>query len=93
LNELLEEHGNDLEVEAVQVMTPPWMNKSEGWQFENLISVVLADGLYGTVVCLLEVEGGAVYADVHDKAFDPSLVGNRRTIYPRSDRRARNLPG
>lgn len=86
LNELLGEQGNELEVEAVQVMTPPWMNKSEAWRFEKLTSVVLGDGQYGTVVCLLEVEGGAVYADVHDKAFDPSSVGNRRTIYPRSDR-------
>ena len=63
-------------------MTPAWMNKSGAWRFETLRSVVLGEGQYGSVVCLLEVEGGALYADVHDEAFDPHQVVNRRTIYP-----------
>lgn len=82
LNSLLEEQGNELQVEEVQVMTPAWMNNSGAWRFETLRSVVLGEGQYGSVVCLLEVEGGALYADVHDKAFDPHQVVNRRTIYP-----------
>lgn len=82
LSGLLQEQGNEFQVEELQVMTPPWMNKSENWQLEKVSRVVLGYGQHGDVVCLIEVDGGELYADVHDKAFDVNQVVNRRMIYP-----------
>lgn len=81
LHELLLAQSEDFVVTEVQVVTPPWMNKSASWQMENLTAVSVGYDKNDIPVCLLEVASGSVYADVHDPSFDAKFLADVQKIY------------
>lgn len=81
LNDLLTNQSQELIVNDVQVVTPPWMNKSQSWKMEKLTSVSVGFDKNDVVVCQVEVEGGKVYFDTHDRYFDVNTLTNLRKIY------------
>ncbi|PQO96417.1 hypothetical protein C5612_30455 [Pseudomonas frederiksbergensis] len=81
LFELISAQSEDLVIDELQVVTPPWINKGKSWRMEKLTSVSVGYDKNEVPVCLLEVESGAVYTDVHDLSFDASTLINLRKIY------------
>ncbi|MDR8364207.1 MULTISPECIES: hypothetical protein [Pseudomonas] len=81
LFELISTQGPDLVIDELQVVTPPWINKIGSWRMERLTSVSVGYDKNEIPVCLMEVESGAVYVDVHDPTFDASTLTNLRKIY------------
>lgn len=81
LVELISAQSEDLIIDELQVVTPPWLNKSKSWRMEKLTSVSVGYDRNEIPVCLLKVESGAVYTDVHDPSFDASTLINLRKIY------------
>jgi hypothetical protein len=81
LFELISAQGPDLVIDELQVVTPPWINKSGSWRMERLISVSVGYDKNEVPVCLLRVESGAVYNDVHDPTLDANTLTNLRKIY------------
>ncbi len=79
--EILKKRGPDLELTQVQVVTPAWINKTDGWRMEKLISLSTGFNKIGVLVCLLEVESGVVYADVHDPLFRIDSLVEVKKIY------------
>lgn len=78
---LMVAQSEDYQVTDVQLVSPPWMNKGSTWRMEKLERVATGLDKFGVVVCLLEVEEGEVYSDVHDPDFDPKTLSNLRQIY------------
>lgn len=81
LVELISAQSDDLVIDELQVVTPPWINKGKSWRMEKLTSVSVGYDRNEIPVCLLKVESGAIYADVHDPSFDASTLINLRKIY------------
>ncbi|MBT0622547.1 hypothetical protein KIH32_01415 [Pseudomonas fluorescens] len=81
LFELISSQGEDLLISDLQAVTPPWMNRSEGWMMEKLTSVSVGFDKNEIPVCLLEVESGVVYSDAHDSSDDVNDLTNLRKIY------------
>ncbi|WP_191994399.1 hypothetical protein [Pseudomonas umsongensis] len=81
LLEVLESQSEDYVITEIQGFIPPWMTGSKSWRLEILNGVSIGYDRNGAVVCLLEVEGGKIYADTHDRSFDPELLTNVRKIY------------
>jgi hypothetical protein len=81
LFELISAQGPDLVIDELQVVSPPWINKSGSWRMERLTSVSVGYDKKEVPVCLLGVESGAVYTDVHDPTFDANTLTNLRKIY------------
>lgn len=81
LFELITAQGEDFVLDELQVVSPSWINKSGGWRMERLTSVSVGYDKNDIPVCLMEVESGAVYVDVHDPTFDVSTLTNLRKIY------------
>jgi len=81
LLEVLELQNEDYVVTEIQALIPPWMTGSKTWRMEVLSAVSVGYDRFGAVICLLEVESGEVYADSHDRLFDPKLLTNVRKIY------------
>jgi hypothetical protein len=81
LFELISAQGPDLVIDELQVVSPPWINKSGSWRMERLTSVSVGYDKNEVPVCLMEVESGAVYTDVHDPSFNASTLINLRKIY------------
>lgn len=80
LQNMLVTQDAEQEITDVQVMTPPWMNKSNGWSMARVTGVTL--GNYDDFeVCLIEVEGGAVYHTSHQPGFQIDLLTNLRPIF------------
>lgn len=81
LTEILSQQDSTIVVTDIQVITPKWMNKSEGWKMEKLISLSVGDDQHGVRVSLLEVVGGVTYTDSHQDAFDTSALTNVCKVY------------
>lgn len=79
--EILKKRGPDLELTQVQVVTPAWINKTDSWRMEKLISLSTGFDKIGVLVCLLEVDSGVVYADVHDPLFRIDSLVEVKKIY------------
>jgi hypothetical protein len=81
LLEVLESQNEDYVITEIQALIPPWMTGSKSWRLETLNTVSIGYDRNGVVVCLLEAEGGKIYADTHDRSFDLGSVTNARKIY------------
>jgi hypothetical protein len=81
LYELLSQQDETLKVSEVQVVTPWWVNGGESWKMERLQSLSMGCNSHDVPICILEVEGGAVYHDSHDPDFDAAALRKVRVIY------------
>lgn len=81
LAELISAQCEDLVITELQAVTPSWMNRTPSWQMEKLVSVSVGYDKNEIPVCLLEVENGSLYADVHDPLFDAKALINIQKIY------------
>lgn len=83
LVELLLAQDESLVVREVQAVTPNWMNKDAGWKMEKLTSLSMGHNQAGVVVCVLEVEGGAVYVDTHEPGLGADSLNGVKELYRR----------
>lgn len=80
LQNMLVTQGDEQELVDVQVMTPAWMNRRVGWDMERVTKVTIGnDGDFE--VCLIEVEGGAVYHSSHRPGFQIDSLTDLRPIF------------
>lgn len=70
LVELLLAQDESLVVREVQAVTPAWMNKGDGWKMQKLRSLSVGFSVDEVPVSILEVEGGEVYIDTHERVLD-----------------------
>ncbi|MCK1791760.1 hypothetical protein [Pseudomonas violetae] len=66
---------------GAQVVIPAYMNGGGIPSMEPLTRVSVGEDELECVVCIIEVEGGAVYHDSHRKDFNRALVSNLREIF------------
>lgn len=83
LVELLVAQDENLVVQEVQAVTPSWMNKEGGWKMEKLTSLSMGHNQAGVAVCVLEVEGGAVYVDTHEPGLGADSLNGVKELYRR----------
>lgn len=83
LVELLVAQDESLVVQEVQAVTPSWMNKEGGWKMEKLTSLSMGHNQAGVAVCVLEVEGGAVYVDTHEPGLCADSLNGVKELYRR----------
>ncbi|WP_411959034.1 hypothetical protein ACK56M_21355 [Pseudomonas sp. s4] len=83
LVELLLAQDESLIVQEVQAVTPHWMNKGAGWQMETLTSLSVGYSKTEVPVCVLEVEGGAIYVDAHEPSLDVESLTGMKELYRR----------
>jgi len=83
LVELLVAQDESLVVQEVQAVTPSWMNKDGGWKMEKLTSLSMGHNQAGVAVCILEVEGGAVYVDTHEPGLGADSLNGVKELYRR----------
>jgi hypothetical protein len=84
LVELLRCQNESMVVQEVQVMTPGWMNKGSSWKMEKLMSLSIGFNKVDVPICVLKVEGGAVYVDTHQRDLDVASLTGLRELYRRS---------
>ncbi|MEW5544391.1 hypothetical protein [Pseudomonas soli] len=83
LVELLVAQDESLVVQEVQAVTPSWMNKDGSWKMEKLMSLSIGHNQAGVAVCVLEVEGGAVYVDTHEQGLGIDSLNGVKELYRR----------
>ncbi len=66
---------------GAQVVIPAYMNGGGVPRMEPLTRVSVGEDELECVVCIIEVESGAVYHDSHRQGFDRALVTNLKEIY------------
>lgn len=81
LQQVLIAQNDETFITDVQVVTPAYMNGTEGWRMEKLASVTLGEDENECVVCLLEVEVGSKYHSSHQIGFSSDVLSNLRPIY------------
>ena len=84
LVELLVSQDESLVIHEIQVVTPAWMNKDEGWKMEKLASLSMGFSRAEVPVCVLEVESGDVYVDTHEADLDVASLKGLKELYRRS---------
>lgn len=83
LVELLIAQDGNLVVQDVQVVTPAWMNKGSSWRMEKLTSLSMGFNQVEVPICVLEVEGGQVYMNTHQRDLDVGALLGVRELYRR----------
>ncbi len=84
LVELLIAQDESMVVQDVQVVTPGWMNRSSGWRMEHLTSLSMGFNQVEVPICVLEVEGGQVYVNTHQRDLDVGSLTEVKEFYRRS---------
>jgi len=84
LVELLVSQGESMVVQEVQVVTPGWMNKGSSWKMEKLTSLSMGFNQAEVPICVLEVEGGIVYVDTHQRDIKVESLTGLKVLYRRS---------
>ncbi|MEW9879769.1 hypothetical protein [Pseudomonas putida] len=84
LVELLLAQNESLVVREVQAVTPGWMNKTDGWKMEKLMSLSMGFSQEGVPVSILEVESGDVYIDSHEPGLNVESLTGLKELYRRS---------
>lgn len=79
--QVLKSCGSDAVLTQVQVVTPAWINKTDGWRMDKLVSLSTGLDKNGVQVCLLEIASGVVYADVHDPMFCAESLVEVKKVY------------
>jgi hypothetical protein len=59
------------------------MNKDGAWKMEKLTSLSMGHNQAGVAVCVLEVEGGAVYVDTHEQGLGVDSLNGVKELYRR----------
>ena len=81
LVELLVSQGESMVVQEVQVVTPGGMNKDSCWKMEKLTSLSMGFNQADVPICVLEVEGGEVYVDTHQRDLKIESLTGLNQIY------------
>jgi hypothetical protein len=81
LTHILDQQDPTVVVTEIQVVSPAWMNKGEGWKMEKLVGLSIGYDQFGIGVSVIETAGGVVYTDAHQDAFDPSTLTNVSKVY------------
>lgn len=81
LVELLIAQDESMIVQEVQVVTPSWMNKSSSWKMEKLTSLSMGFNQVEVPICVLEVEGGQVYVNTHQRDLDVDALVGVKELY------------
>ncbi|POF88339.1 hypothetical protein [Pseudomonas putida] len=81
LVELLLAQDESLVVREVQAVTPGWMNKGGSWKMEKLLSVSMGFSKEEVPVSILEVEGGDVYIDTHERGLTVESLTGVKELY------------
>lgn len=81
LQKMLVAQDAEQAITDVQVMTPCWMNKTNGWELERVAKVTVGEDSDGFEVCLIEVDSGAVYHNSHRPSFHVNSLTNLRPIF------------
>lgn len=84
LVELLIAQDESMVVQDVQVVTPGWMNRSSGWRMEHLTSLSMGFNQVEVPICVLEVEGGQVYVNTHQRDLNVGSLTGLKELYRRS---------
>lgn len=84
LVELLLAQDESLVVQEVQVVTPAWMNKGSSWKMEKLTSLSMGFNQVEVPICVLEVEGGQVYVNTHQRDLNVGSLTGLKELYRRS---------
>lgn len=84
LMELLVAQDESLVVQEVQVVTPSWMNKDSSWKMEKLTSLSIGFNQAEVLICVLEVESGAVYVDTLQTDINVESITGLKELYRRS---------
>lgn len=84
LLELLLCQDESMVVQEVQVVTPGWMNKGLSWKMEKLTSLSMGFNQVEVPICVIKVEGGAVYVDTHQRDLDVASLKGVKELYRRS---------
>ncbi|WP_070094283.1 hypothetical protein [Pseudomonas monteilii] len=93
LVELLVAQDETLVVQEVQAVTPGWMNKSDGWKMEKLVSLSMGFSVDEVPVSILEVEGGEVYIDTHEPDFKVDSLTGLKELYRSSTKKSTSTAG
>jgi len=64
----------------VQLMAPPWMNGTEAWSLERIVSLTVGHDEKGMQVILHGTEGRAVYSDSPGRVIDTNSVRGFRKL-------------
>lgn len=83
LVELLVSQGESMVVQEVQVVTPGWMNKDSCWKMEKLTSLSMGFNQAEVPICVMEVEGGDVYVDTHQRDLKVESLKGLKELYRR----------
>jgi hypothetical protein len=81
LEAVLNSQDSTMVVIGAQVVIPAYMNGGGIPSMEPLTRVSVGEDELECVVCIIEVESGAVYHDSHRPDFDRALVTNLKEIY------------
>ncbi|WP_236180526.1 hypothetical protein [Pseudomonas sputi] len=81
LEAILNSHDPKKVVIGAQVVTPAYMSGRGIPSMEPLTRVSVGVDELGCVVCVIEVESGAVYHDSHRQNFNRALVSNLKEIF------------
>jgi hypothetical protein len=84
LVELLIAQDETMVVQEVQVVTPGWMNKDSSWKMEKLTSLSMGFNQVEVPICVLEVEGGQVYMNTHQRDLNVDSLTGLKELYRRS---------
>jgi hypothetical protein len=84
LVELLIAQDETMVVQEVQVVTPGWMNKGPSWKMEKLTSLSMGFNQVEVPICVLEVEGGQVYVNTHQRDLDVDSLTGLKELYRHS---------
>lgn len=81
LEQLLSEQGPDIWLIDVQLVSPAYLNGSDGWRMERLLEVREAvDDTNDGASCVYSMEGGHIY--IEDLGSSRSTLHSSRTIFP-----------
>lgn len=81
LQKLLIAQSDDVGISDLQVVTPAHMNGTASWRMEKLTQVYMGEDEGECLVCIFEVESGAVYHSSHRPGFNSESLSNLRPIF------------
>ncbi|AJG13512.1 hypothetical protein RK21_02004 [Pseudomonas plecoglossicida] len=81
LQQVLQAQGDEVYVKDIQVVTPANMNGTGAWQMEKVSKLAIGDDQDRDAVCVVTVNGGAVYHDSYRSNLDVASLTNMRVLY------------
>ncbi|AVH39738.1 hypothetical protein AL532_27265 [Pseudomonas monteilii] len=81
LQKLLIAQSEDVGISDLQVVTPAHMNGTAAWRMETATQVYIGEDEDECLVCVLEVETGAVHHNSHRPGFNSDSLTNQRLIF------------